>query len=156
MTGDWTPPTTTPRTKTGPASPAHPITGEDPDSRTHKDAVERSRREAEERIQMRQARKDAAEEERVWFAINKNKGQCRSENCKADMVWTTHVDRGTKMPLNFLAEREPGSGQYSIERRDGKLVAVHITKEDQERGIIGRTSHFATCPDRQRHRRSDR
>jgi hypothetical protein len=77
--------------------------------------------------------------------------QCRS--CDADIIWVV-TEKGKKMPLD--AEPHP-EGTFRKERVDanGDRI-VHFVTEGIERADNNRPlyqSHFATCPERDHHRK---
>lgn len=63
--------------------------------------------------------------------------RCRS--CGADILWVEMVDTGKKMPVDL------------------PLATVVVVNGDKTKGAVRRagTSHFATCPQANEHRRAD-
>lgn len=82
--------------------------------------------------------------------------RCRS--CRAEIVWT-RTGLGRKMPVdveakadgNVLVERPPDGGTPSAQ----VFVPGGLHSHDRP-GKLQTTSHFATCPDANRHRRPSR
>lgn len=71
-------------------------------------------------------------------------------SCSAKILWVT-TERGRAMPV----DRAPGvEGNLELESRPyplGPLARVVGRKDD---GVRRYTSHFATCPNRDEHRRA--
>lgn len=88
------------------------------------------------------------------FAYAAVRGQCRS--CHAPVAWVV-TERGKKMPLDWapVERTESGQGLFAIRLTDdGKIEAIAVTAAwlDDEEPVF--TSHFATCPDRDKWRRN--
>lgn len=86
-----------------------------------------------------------------------NASKCKS--CGADIVWIT-TESGRKMPLD--AAEVP-----VVPNQRGETVAVTLDGQifrgwpcadsyEAERYVLARISHFATCPDADKHRRRKR
>lgn len=86
------------------------------------------------------------------------RGSCRS--CKAPVLWVTFPS-GKRNPLDL--EPNPVAGDIMVVERDGTdgrvwRVALLLKSDDLRRELLElggalRTSHFATCPDAEEHRR---
>jgi hypothetical protein len=76
--------------------------------------------------------------------------RCRS--CGAPIIWCV-TESGRKMPVDFAPTP---SGNVAIRPADGGWEAIVAGPLEPVDGCtsIRRTSHFATCPDAQKHRRS--
>lgn len=72
---------------------------------------------------------------------------CRS--CGAAILWITTA-KGKKMPIDAVERAHLNEGQRRIHvfDRDGKSVPIEPGKSS-----VGHLSHFATCPDAQKHRK---
>lgn len=77
-------------------------------------------------------------------------GCCRS--CRARIVWAT-TDNGKTMPVNPEPDER---GNLALHRDSSGILHARVIRDSapirpwEKRGI----SHFATCPDAPRHRRS--
>lgn len=71
-----------------------------------------------------------------------DEGVCRSERCKAAILWISLAPSNKPHPVDMIPKLE-GTIKVFIEdgRRYGKVLPV-----DQRRGRLY-VSHFATCPD---------
>lgn len=84
--------------------------------------------------------------------------QCKS--CGAPVLWVRTM-KGKKMPLDpdLTLEGE----MILVDLPDGSIAAVHRSSVSEFDGLLGavelaaapgRTSHFATCPNADQHRRA--
>ena len=80
--------------------------------------------------------------------------ECRS--CKASIVWARSTATDQPMPVDYNADAERGTVQLFVDR--GQLVAAVLADRQltgaRAAGIPLRTSHFATCPHADHHRRT--
>lgn len=73
---------------------------------------------------------------------------CRSENCKAPVIWARTENRA--MPVDAAPS---AVGNVRLFQAQGFTYARVVTKDEAERmrrdpkAVPLRTSHFATCPD---------
>ena len=81
--------------------------------------------------------------------MERNYGECRG--CKAPVIWAW-TERGKKMPVDVDVVSE--GPRFLLTVRTGQLIAAYVDRHDQRSSIFGHTSHFATCPQADKHRRS--
>lgn len=82
--------------------------------------------------------------------------KCRS--CNADVLWV-RWDSGKRMPVDAVADMRPpgkGGGNLVLTLKGGQFGELicdrfDSTKHDAKRNRY--TSHFATCPNAEQHRR---
>jgi hypothetical protein len=79
----------------------------------------------------------------------------RCKSCDQEIIWAAITKKdGTPGKMPF--DKEPNEkGFYCLSRSaDGKVTARYIAKgEEWPPGGKHRTSHFATCPEAEKHRR---
>jgi hypothetical protein len=75
-----------------------------------------------------------------------NVSRCKSQGCRAPIIWTITAATGAAMPVD---EDPSPTGPFVLEERGRDLVAHHIN----EKGLVFNrradrfTSHYATCPE---------
>lgn len=82
----------------------------------------------------------------------------RCESCRAEIVWAT-TSNGNPMPVN--AAPSPQSGNVTLSRERGRLVATVLGKQQAARMRATRAlplhlAHFVDCPNANQHRRRTR
>lgn len=79
--------------------------------------------------------------------------QCRSSNCRADVVWAINDATGKKVIL----DAEPVAGGNIVQTQlipGGELHVRHLTRGEDPPAMAPRyQSHFASCPDADKFRK---
>jgi len=70
----------------------------------------------------------------------------RCAGCEAGIVWTVTVN-GKRMPVDELPDPK---GYFTLDEQQDPPTAEHIAGRTIEPGTELFTSHFATCPERDR------